>query len=107
MKFPKCLCVILLLLAVVPAEGCRPAIDGCAEGAHRCSPSGIPQECSNKRWHNGDRPCSENRLPGGQSPVCCETNSEYAGRVLHACVTPDRCLNYATEAQDGGTGDVR
>lgn len=102
MKFVS---LVTVLLVVFLGEGCRPPLDGCVEGAHRCSPSGVPQECHDKRWHNGDRPCAENTMAdGGAAPVCCETNSPYAGRILHACVPQALCIGYSDS--DAGTGDV-
>lgn len=105
MRSTKLLSVLFVVTGLAfQMEGCRPPLDNCSEGAHRCSPSGIPQECHEKRWHNGDRPCAENTVAGGGAPVCCETNSPYAGRILHACVPQALCITYNTDA---GTGDVQ
>lgn len=106
MRSTKSLCLVLMMLSLsYETQGCRPELDGCPDNAHRCSPTGIPQECHEKRWHNGDRPCDQNRLPGGGAPVCCETNSPYAGRILHACVPQALCITYNNS--DAGTGDVQ
>ena len=96
--------LVVFLVITFGVDGCRPPLDHCPDNAHRCSPRGEPQECSGGRWHNGDRPCSQNTLPGGMAPVCCETNSPYAGRVLHACVPQALCISYNNS--DAGIGDV-
>lgn len=87
----------MFLVLCAFAGACRPPLDNCPDNAHRCSPTGIPQECSSGRWHNADRVCGELTVDGGVA-VCCETYSTYAGRVLHACVASSACL----PAVDGG-----
>jgi hypothetical protein len=71
-------------------SGCPlPAPDNCTPFATRCSPSGIPETCSqSQRWSHAppSSPCSS-RGP----VVCCRTRSPY-GRELHACVPESACL---------------
>lgn len=70
--------------------GCPlPAPDNCTPFATRCSPSGIPETCSqSQRWSHAPpaSPCSS-RGP----VVCCRTRSPW-GRELHACAPRTACL---------------
>jgi hypothetical protein len=71
-------------------SGCPlPAPDGCTPFATRCSPSGIPETCSqSQRWSHAPpaSPCSS-RGPS----VCCRTRSPW-GNDLYACAPPSACL---------------
>lgn len=82
--------VSLVALLGALLTGCpMPAPDGCTPFATRCSPSGIPETCSqSQRWSHAPpaTPCSS-RGP----VVCCWTRSPY-GRELHACVPESACL---------------
>lgn len=82
--------VSMLVIFAVTCCGCpMPAPDGCTPFATRCSPSGIPETCSqSQRWSHAPpaTPCSS-RGP----VVCCWTRSPY-GRELHACVPESACL---------------
>ncbi len=82
--------VALFVLFAAACCGCpMPAPDGCTPFATRCSPSGIPEVCSqSRRWsHAPPATACSSRGP----VVCCWTRSPY-GRELHACVPESACL---------------
>lgn len=85
-----------LALVVYALTACRmPEPDGCSPFATRCSPSGIPEVCSqSRRWSYAppSTPCSS-RGP----VVCCWTRSPW-GRELHACVPESACLPVSSDA---------
>lgn len=91
--------VAALALGVALLTGCpMPAPDGCVPFATRCSPSGIPETCSqSQRWSHAPpaTPCAQ-RGP----VVCCRTRSPW-GRELHACTPQSECLPEL--ASDAGT----
>lgn len=91
--------VAMLALGITLLTGCPlPPSDGCTPFATRCSPSGIPETCSqSQRWSHAPpaSPCAQ-RGP----VVCCRTRSPW-GRELHACTPQSECLPEL--ASDAGT----
>lgn len=90
--------VCALALGIALLTGCPlPPADGCTPFATRCSPSGIPETCSQSaRWSYAPPavPCAQ-RGP----VVCCNTRSPW-GRELHACTPQSECL--PERASDAG-----
>lgn len=82
--------ICALALGVALLTGCPlPAPDNCTPFATRCSPSGIPETCSqSQRWSHAPpaSPCSS-RGPS----VCCRTRSPW-GNELYACAPLGACL---------------
>ena len=91
--------VALIFVLALGARACRPRTpDGCATGATRCSPDGVPQWCSATPgyWTSGPaaRPCRE-LGPGvqcrlGRSPYDADggrcPSGTLCGRPIHACL---------------------
>ncbi len=103
---------ILLVIAVASAlalvallAGCpMPAPDNCTPFATRCSPSGIPETCSqSQRWSHAPpaSPCSS-RGP----VVCCRTRSPW-GNELHACAPQSACLPETAADAGAEVSDAR
>ncbi len=85
--------------------GCpMPAPDNCTPFATRCSPSGIPETCSqSQRWSHAPPalPCSI-RGPA----VCCRTRSPW-GNELYACAPPSACLPETTTDAGAEVSDAQ
>jgi hypothetical protein len=103
---------ILAVIAVASAlalvallAGCpMPAPDNCTPFATRCSPSGIPETCSqSQRWSHAPpaSPCSS-RGP----VVCCRTRSPW-GNELHACAPQSACLPETAADAGAEVSDAR
>lgn len=91
----------LVFVFLILCKGCRPFLDGCQNGAERCSPSGIPQLCSQSRWTNQDRMCRDLESENGESVACCVSFSPYAGRNVTGCLPVSLC-----GVVDGGSTDA-
>lgn len=75
------------LALALQLSGCpMPPPDGCTPMATRCSPSGVPQRCSQtQRWSSGSLATC------GGSATCCLARSPW-GNNVHACVPRAQCL---------------
>lgn len=89
-RFP--LLAVSLALTACPL----PPPDGCTPMATRCSPSGVPQRCSQtQRWSSGSLATC------GGSARCCLSRSPW-GNTVHACVPAGACLDEPDAGQEGG-----